>query len=101
MDYLYCMAPHYLVAIQTRAITASLASLLLYRTMAGALRKVSLNYNWTIKRAQNDLHHNIITPQPQPQPTSPSFPDTKPVDFSVLPWDVSVRFSISDGEGCI
>ncbi|KAF8501533.1 hypothetical protein F5888DRAFT_1874203 [Russula emetica] len=55
--------------------------------MAGALRKVSLNYNWTIKRAQNDLHHNIITPQPQPQPTPPSFSDTKPGDFSVLPWD--------------
>jgi hypothetical protein len=69
--------------------------------MAGALRKVSLNYNWTIKRAQNDLHHNIITPQPQPQPTPPSFSDTKPGDFSVLPWDVSVRFSISDGEGYI
>jgi hypothetical protein len=65
--------------------------------MAGALRKVSLNYNWTIKRAQNDLYHNIITPQrpqPQPQPTSPSFPDTKLVDFSVLPWDVSVRFRL-------
>jgi hypothetical protein len=71
--------------------------------MAGALRKVSRNYNWTIKRAQNDLHHNIITPQPQPQPqpTSPSFPDTKLGDFSVLPWDVSVRFPISDGEGYI
>jgi hypothetical protein len=66
--------------------------------MAGALRKVSRNYNWTIKRAHNDLHHNIITPQPQPQATSPSLPDTKPGDFSVLPWDVSARFSISDGE---
>lgn len=64
--------------------------------MANALRKVSLNYDWTIKRAQNDLHHNIIaTPQPQPLPTSP---DTKPGDFSVLPWDVSARFSIGDGE---
>jgi hypothetical protein len=69
--------------------------------MANALRKVSLNYNWTIKRAQNDLHHNIITPQPQPLPTPPSFPDTKPGDFSVLPLDVSVRFSISDGEDYI
>jgi hypothetical protein len=67
--------------------------------MAGALRKVSLNYNWTIKRAQNDLHHNII--EPQPQPTSTPFPDTKPGDLSVLPWDVSVRFSISSGEGYI
>jgi hypothetical protein len=62
--------------------------------MAEALRKVSLNYNWTIKRAQNDLHHNIIaTPQPQPLPIT----DTKPGDFSVLPWDVSVLSSISDG----
>lgn len=69
--------------------------------MAGALRKVSLNYDWTIKRAQNDLRHNIIMPQPQPQPTSPSFPDTKPGDFSVLPWHVSVRFPISDSEGYI
>ncbi len=64
--------------------------------MAGALRKVSLNYDWTIKRAHNDLRHNIvtITPQPQPQPISisPSFSDTKPEDLSVLLWDVSVRF---------
>ncbi|KAF8485959.1 hypothetical protein DFH94DRAFT_709245 [Russula ochroleuca] len=53
--------------------------------MARALRKVSRDYNWTIKRAHNDLHHNIITPQPQT--SSPLSPDTKPVDFSVLPWD--------------
>ncbi|KAH9995832.1 hypothetical protein BJV77DRAFT_960927 [Russula vinacea] len=53
--------------------------------MARALRKVSRDYNWTIKRAHNDLHHNIITPQPQT--SSSSFPDTKPVDLSVLPWD--------------
>ena len=69
--------------------------------MAGALRKVSRNYNWTIKRAQNDLHRNIITPQAQAQPTLPSFPHTKPGDFSVLSWDVSVRFPISDAECCV
>lgn len=87
------MAPQYLVPIQ------ALASLFLYRTMAGALRKVSLNYNWTIKRAQNDLHHNII--KPQPRPTSPSFPNNKLTsgEFSVLLWDVSVRFPIRGGEG--
>ena len=67
--------------------------------MARALRKVSRDYNWTIKRAHNDLHHNIITPQPQT--SSSSFPDTKPVDLSVLPWDVSVRLSVGDSEGHI
>jgi len=92
-----CMAPHHSVPIQTRAFT----SVIPYRTMAEALRKVSLNYDWTIKRAQNDLNYNIITPLPQSQPTSPSFPDTKPVEFSTLPCDVSVRFSVSDGEGYI
>ena len=64
--------------------------------MAEALRKVSLNYNWTIKRAQNDLHHNII--KPQPRPTSPSFPNTKPASGELL-WDVSVLFPISGGRG--
>jgi hypothetical protein len=67
--------------------------------MARALRKVSQDYNWTIKRAHNDLHHNIITPQPRTP--SPSSPDTKAVDLSVLPWDVSVRFSVGDSEGPI
>jgi hypothetical protein len=89
------------VAVVPKQTEPPLASLPLHRTMAGALRKVSRNYNWTIKRAQNDLHHNIIKPQPQPQPTPPSFLDTKTGDFSVLPWDVSVRFPISDGGGYI
>jgi len=60
--------------------------------MAGALRKVSVNYNWTIKRAQNDLHHNIIKPQSQLEPTLPSFSNTKPGDFFVLPWDVKSNY---------
>ena len=79
----------------------SLALLTFYRTMAAALRKVSQNYDWTIKRAHNDLHHNITTPQPQPQPqpTSPSFLATKPEDLFVSSWDVSVRFLICDSEG--
>ncbi|KAH8980868.1 hypothetical protein EDB92DRAFT_219773 [Lactarius akahatsu] len=48
--------------------------------MAGPLRRVSQNYNWTIKRAHNDLH-NSITSGPPPAPAPP--PDVK----TVLPWD--------------
>jgi hypothetical protein len=63
--------------------------------MAGALRKVSQNYNWTIKRADNDLHSAISgTPRPQT-----SLPDLKPVALSVSPWDVSIQVSIDENEG--
>ncbi|KAH9041707.1 hypothetical protein EDB85DRAFT_1374475 [Lactarius pseudohatsudake] len=48
--------------------------------MAGPLRRVSQNYNWTIKRAHNDLH-NSITSGPPLAPTPP--PDVE----TVLPWD--------------
>lgn len=48
--------------------------------MAGPLRRVSQNYNWTIKRAHNDLH-NSITSGPPSAPTPP--PDVE----TVLPWD--------------
>ncbi|KAH9052885.1 hypothetical protein EDB83DRAFT_2394579 [Lactarius deliciosus] len=48
--------------------------------MAGPLRRVSQNYNWTIKRAHNDLH-NAITSGPPPSP-APS-----PNVETVLPWD--------------
>jgi len=56
--------------------------------MAAALRKITQNYDWTLKRADND-RHNVITPQPPtPSPSSPSYPDIKPVDsFGAFPWD--------------
>lgn len=71
--------------------------------MAGALRKVSQDYNWTIKRADNDVRHNIsyiASPLPQTPQASPSL-EPITVDFSLSPWDVSVRFSIFDSEGHI
>ncbi|KAI0300785.1 hypothetical protein BC826DRAFT_619848 [Russula brevipes] len=54
--------------------------------MAGALRKVSRNYNWTLKRADNDLH-NAITPRPQTSTPSASSQEVKSVDISLFPWD--------------
>ncbi|KAH9063983.1 hypothetical protein EDB87DRAFT_1681112 [Lactarius vividus] len=46
--------------------------------MAGPLRRVSQNYNWTLKRAYHDLN-NPITSGPLPAPA----PNVK----TVLPWD--------------
>jgi len=48
--------------------------------MAGALRRVSQNYNWTIKRADNDLH-NVIHSQPQ------THASVEPVDVPLVSWD--------------
>jgi len=59
--------------------------------MAAALRKVTKNYDWTLKRADNDLH-NVVTPRPQtPSPASPSHLDIKPVVDSsgAFPWDAN------------
>ncbi|KAH9177374.1 hypothetical protein EDB89DRAFT_1902580 [Lactarius sanguifluus] len=48
--------------------------------MAGPLRRVSQNYNWTIKRAHNDLHNSITSgPPPAPAPS--------PNVEAILPWD--------------
>ncbi|KAH9998834.1 hypothetical protein BJV74DRAFT_824132 [Russula compacta] len=52
--------------------------------MARALTRVSRDYNWTIKRADNDLHDAI---NPRLQSSSPSSPDIRSVDLSVFPWD--------------
>jgi len=55
--------------------------------MARALRKVSRDFNWTVKRADNDLH-NVIAPRPQTRSlASPSYPDTKRVHSPLSPWD--------------
>jgi hypothetical protein len=48
--------------------------------MAGPLRRVSQNYQWTIKRARNDLH-NSITSELQPGSASSN------IDTNVSPWD--------------
>ncbi|KAN0132887.1 hypothetical protein V8E53_009252 [Lactarius tabidus] len=48
--------------------------------MAGPLRRVSQNYQWTLKRAHNDLH-NSITPELQPAPAPSN------IDINVSPWD--------------
>lgn len=64
--------------------------------MARALTRVSRDYNWTIKRAGNDLHDAI---NPRLQLSSPSSHDIRFVDLSVFPWDVSVRFTVGEGEG--
>jgi hypothetical protein len=55
--------------------------------MAGPLRRVSQNYQWTIKRARNDLH-NSITSELQPGSASSN------IDTNVSPWDVSVLTEI-------
>jgi hypothetical protein len=65
--------------------------------MAEALRKVSQNYNWTLKRADNDLH-NVISGTPRPQKPLLSYPDVKPAILSVSPWDVSMRFRIGESK---
>jgi hypothetical protein len=66
--------------------------------MAAALRKVTENYDWTLKRADNDLH-NVITQTPSP-PTPPSRPDIKPVDPSgASTWDVGVCSTVCEGGG--
>ena len=69
--------------------------------MAAALSQVTQNYDWTLKRADNDLRNAITTPQPQtPSPASPSHQDIKPVDSSgAFPWDVRLCFSICEREG--
>jgi len=52
--------------------------------MAGALRRVSQNYNWTIKRAHNDLHDVIHS---QPQTPSHSHAGIGSVDIPLVSWD--------------
>ncbi|KAI9439849.1 hypothetical protein H4582DRAFT_2075212 [Lactarius indigo] len=49
--------------------------------MAGPLRRVSQNYNWTLKRAHNDLHNSITS---EPPPTAAASPNAEAV---VFPWD--------------
>ncbi|KAI0255062.1 hypothetical protein BJV78DRAFT_1180971 [Lactifluus subvellereus] len=51
--------------------------------MATSLRRVTRNYNWTVKRAHNDLHESI-SPQPSPAPIS-----SPPTDIPIDPLDVS------------
>ncbi|KAI0303648.1 hypothetical protein B0F90DRAFT_1815955 [Multifurca ochricompacta] len=53
--------------------------------MAGPLRKVSRNYNWTLRRAHNDLHNSITTPRRQQQPELASLIITE--SSSVSRWD--------------
>lgn len=57
--------------------------------MAGPLRRVSQNYQWTLKRAHNDLH-NSITPKLQPAPASSN------IDTIISSWDVSVHLLSGD-----
>ncbi|KAH9953878.1 hypothetical protein BC827DRAFT_1273095 [Russula dissimulans] len=52
--------------------------------MAGALRSVSQNYKWTIKRAHNDLHDAIHS---QPQTPSHSHAGIGSVDIPLVSWD--------------
>ncbi|KAI9509832.1 hypothetical protein F5148DRAFT_1184748 [Russula earlei] len=52
--------------------------------MARALRSVSQNYNWTLKRAHNDLHDVISSHMQTSSPPSPEIPS---LDLSDLSWD--------------
>ncbi|KAH9003110.1 hypothetical protein EDB86DRAFT_2895224 [Lactarius hatsudake] len=60
--------------------------------MAGPLRRVSQNYNWTIKRAHNDLHNSITSgPPPSPAP-SPDVETVLPWDSPVLQWKLKSEY---------